>query len=49
MNEQFKRLKELREDHRIISDNYNRVLQEWEDLTGKNKTKNLIKSIVDNL
>ena len=46
MNEQLKRLKELREDHRRNSDNYNRVQHEWEDLTMKTKTKNLMKGII---
>lgn len=49
MNEQLKKLKELREDHRRTTDNYNRVHQQWEDLTTKTKTKALLKKITENL
>ena len=49
MNEHLKKLKELREDHRRTTDNYNRVFHQWQDLTTKNKTKHLMKSITDNL
>ncbi len=46
LNEQIKKLKDLREEHRRTSDNYNRVFQEWDDLKSKTKTKNLLKEIV---
>ena len=49
MSEQLKRLKELREDHKNNSDNYNKVLNDWRDLTSKTKTKVLMKKISDNL
>jgi|JI9StandDraft_1071089.scaffolds.fasta_scaffold945896_2 uncharacterized protein (DUF488 family) len=49
MNEQLKKLKELREENRRTTDNYNRVFQEWEDLTVKNNTKILMKEINENL
>ena len=49
MNDQLKRLKELREDNRRNTDNFNRVHHEWEDLTTKARTKNLLKKIGDNL
>ncbi len=49
MNEQLKKLKELREENRRTTDNHNRVFQEWEDLTVKNNTKILMKEINENL
>jgi hypothetical protein len=49
LNEQIKKLKDLREEHRRASDTYNRVFQEWDDLKVKTKTKNLLKEITENL
>lgn len=39
----------MREDHRITSDTFNRLKNEWEDLKTKTATKNLFKEINDNL
>jgi hypothetical protein len=49
LNDQIKKLKDLREEHRRTSDNYHRVFQEWDDLKIKTKTKVLLKEIAENM
>jgi hypothetical protein len=49
LNDQIKKLKDLRDEHRRTSDNYNRVFQEWDDLKVKTRTKILLKEIAENL
>ena len=49
LNEQIKKLKDLREEHRRTNDTYNRVSQEWEELKVKTKTKGLLKDISEKM
>lgn len=49
LNEQIKKLKDLREEHRRTNDTYNRVFQEWEELKVKTKTKGLLKDISEKM
>lgn len=49
LNEQIKKLKDLREEHRRTNDTYIRVFQEWEELKVKTKTKGLLKDISEKM
>lgn len=49
LNDQIKKLKDLREQHRRNTDNYNAVFREWDELKVKTKTKGLMKEITDNM
>lgn len=49
LNDQLRKLKELREEHRRTSDTHAGTKGSWEDIKTKTATKNLFKEINDNL